>query len=99
MLEPAMRVFYVPTIPYRWFRQAVPLDRGLLRKLFRRFADLIKDNQKQHKCTAVLGLAFSLSLILPGRRRTLNLQTHCLRALPWVSRYAPLSLQLRAILV
>ncbi len=38
------------------------------------------------RCSALL----SLSLILPGRRRTPNLQTYCLRALPaGASRYAP----------
>ena len=46
----------------------------------RRFADLIKDNQKArlNALTCVRPCLFLLSLILPGRRRTLYLQTHCL---------------------
>ncbi len=43
-------------------------------------------------------LAFLLSLILPGRRRTLNSRRIALRALPSACvSYAPVSLQLRAI--
>ncbi len=52
---------------------------------------LSKTTKRQGKCTAVPGLAFFfLSLILPGRRRHQNLQTHyALRAPPaGASRYA-----------
>ncbi len=46
--------------------------------------------------SAVLGLPFLFVLILPGRRRTLNLQTYCLAAALGVRHYAPArSLQLR----
>ncbi len=79
-VEPLTLVFfYVPIIPYRsgFAKLSRQLDRGASGRFpFRRFADLIKDNQKQRLNTlAVLGLAFFFtSLITPGRRRTLNLR-------------------------
>ncbi len=57
----------------------------------RRFADLIKDNRAAQILRCLGLLPFLLSLILPGRRRTLNLQTLVFagRCLVGVSRYAP----------
>lgn len=81
------RVFlYAPIISYRsdfanlFQAVSVSLTPGLWTVPFRRFADLIKDNQKArlNALTCVRPCLFLLSLILPGRRRTLYLQTHCL---------------------
>ena len=58
----------------------VRLTTGLWTVPFRRFADLIKDNQKArlNALTCVRPCLFLLSLICQVCRRTLYLQTHCL---------------------
>ncbi len=70
------------------------LTAGLWTVPFRRFADLIKGNQKARlNALAVLGLAFSLSLFASRRRTPNAARTHCLAALPagWcVALRAPL---------
>ncbi len=74
------RVFlYVPIIPYRSLRQAVPPARsvgsdGSVPSVCRPY----QRQSKQHKCTrGARPCLFLLSLILPGRRR-IKPPTHCL---------------------
>ncbi len=84
----------------RFAKLSRQLDCGPLTHLFRRFADLNKDNRSSINAPRCSALPFLLSLILPGRRRTLNLQTKlpCGRCPRCALRCAPaVSAQLRTI--
>ncbi len=81
------RVFlYVPTLYHISFRVLpscpLQLERGPLDGSVPSLRATIKDNQKQGLENALAvcsALLFFVFLILPGRRRTLNLQTRALR--------------------
>ncbi len=83
---------YVPIIPYRsGFAVVRQLDRGLLICSVPSVCTTLSKDNRAAKCTrGARPCLFFLSLILPGRRRTLNLQTQLLRALlpRCVLRYA-----------